>query len=397
MPVAWTQRLREFFVQRPTHRMFFLVLLSLAIPLGVIFVVLRILSDQTAPPSCSPASGDFWRIVNDSVYSCVLTSLEPTEDNKNCGNKTVQLQFDVLLLIDMHPKKDVVTLLAPRCVNQSEVQNVTDSLSQRNQSGLSCGYVESCSNSKEQFLTFVQLSQGSLSDVFTRIGVFVFIMVFVLHLAWILVLIRRPLRRRSPSPDELKRSQVRSEKLREAVQSYSLTLPPIEVDSAREEENCSICLGSLGGSNLGRLPCQHNFHMSCLGEWIVKGEGRTCPLCGFDMRRLLKPEDRGDFEDSESFVADTQQLPVHQEPGETNELDSGEPQESQRDQEQPCQNYDRPMIPQTAMQSSQESQRDQEQPYQYYDGPTIPQIPIQRSERRNQTHDTIIPISEAPS
>mmetsp|Transcript_33999 Transcript_33999/g.39986 ORF Transcript_33999/g.39986 Transcript_33999/m.39986 type:complete len:216 (+) Transcript_33999:380-1027(+) len=50
-------------------------------------------------------------------------------------------------------------------------------------------------------------------------------------------------------------------------------------DSINHHEGCSICLGRFQhGDNINILPCFHQFHASCIGEWLTKWNG-TCPLC----------------------------------------------------------------------------------------------------------------------
>ena len=52
--------------------------------------------------------------------------------------------------------------------------------------------------------------------------------------------------------------------------------------------SCCICLEDFQlGSPVTRLPCQHQFHKSCIYEWVTgpqfaschKREGPTCPIC----------------------------------------------------------------------------------------------------------------------
>ncbi|KAH7418303.1 hypothetical protein BKA64DRAFT_654126 [Cadophora sp. MPI-SDFR-AT-0126] len=44
------------------------------------------------------------------------------------------------------------------------------------------------------------------------------------------------------------------------------------------DENCSICTESMGGSqDIRQLPCKHHFHMECITPWFDKRK-MTCPI-----------------------------------------------------------------------------------------------------------------------
>ncbi|XP_057492295.1 probable E3 ubiquitin-protein ligase RHG1A isoform X2 [Actinidia eriantha] len=44
------------------------------------------------------------------------------------------------------------------------------------------------------------------------------------------------------------------------------------------EELCSICQEDyVEGEDLGKLDCSHNFHFSCIKQWLM--QKNTCPLC----------------------------------------------------------------------------------------------------------------------
>ncbi|KAI3465845.1 hypothetical protein Pfo_022508 [Paulownia fortunei] len=49
-------------------------------------------------------------------------------------------------------------------------------------------------------------------------------------------------------------------------------------------ETCAICLEDYKhGENLKVLPCQHDFHASCVNSWLTKW-ATFCPVCKHDMR-----------------------------------------------------------------------------------------------------------------
>ncbi|XVE98470.1 hypothetical protein REPUB_Repub03eG0109300 [Reevesia pubescens] len=50
-------------------------------------------------------------------------------------------------------------------------------------------------------------------------------------------------------------------------------------------EQCYICLAEYEeGDNIRLLPCQHEFHMSCVDKWLKEIHG-VCPLCRGDVRQ----------------------------------------------------------------------------------------------------------------
>ncbi|PRQ47396.1 putative transcription factor C2H2 family [Rosa chinensis] len=73
-------------------------------------------------------------------------------------------------------------------------------------------------------------------------------------------------------------------------------LPCFTFSSARlgechSEETCAICLENYkDGEILKVLPCQHEFHSSCVDSWLTKW-GTCCPVCKHDMRtKSVNPE-----------------------------------------------------------------------------------------------------------
>lgn len=47
-----------------------------------------------------------------------------------------------------------------------------------------------------------------------------------------------------------------------------------------EETDCSICMdGIMGGYVVELLPCQHVFHIPCVGDWFEHSDSVTCPVC----------------------------------------------------------------------------------------------------------------------
>jgi hypothetical protein len=72
-------------------------------------------------------------------------------------------------------------------------------------------------------------------------------------------------------------------------------VPPVSAGLSRDEilafahqaksentQNCSICYDSAVGESIVTLPCNHDFHMSCIIPWLRSNT--TCPLCRRDLR-----------------------------------------------------------------------------------------------------------------
>eukprot|EP00184_Porphyridium_aerugineum_P001347 CAMPEP_0184698842 /NCGR_PEP_ID=MMETSP0313-20130426/5313_1 /TAXON_ID=2792 /ORGANISM="Porphyridium aerugineum, Strain SAG 1380-2" /LENGTH=305 /DNA_ID=CAMNT_0027157833 /DNA_START=587 /DNA_END=1504 /DNA_ORIENTATION=+ len=57
-----------------------------------------------------------------------------------------------------------------------------------------------------------------------------------------------------------------------------------DITSSSDESCSSSCKA------ITKLPCQHFFHEHCIVEWVVKGRGRSCPLCHWKFRKMLKKD-----------------------------------------------------------------------------------------------------------
>ncbi|KAK9948413.1 hypothetical protein M0R45_003989 [Rubus argutus] len=73
-------------------------------------------------------------------------------------------------------------------------------------------------------------------------------------------------------------------------------LPCFTFSSARlgechSEETCAICLENYKDAEILKvLPCQHEFHSSCVDSWLTKW-GTCCPVCKHDIRtKSVNPE-----------------------------------------------------------------------------------------------------------
>jgi hypothetical protein len=56
--------------------------------------------------------------------------------------------------------------------------------------------------------------------------------------------------------------------------------PALSVGESASE--CSICLESYrSGQEVSILACSHEYHSSCIGEWMMKN--RSCPMCRKDI------------------------------------------------------------------------------------------------------------------
>jgi len=57
---------------------------------------------------------------------------------------------------------------------------------------------------------------------------------------------------------------------------------PILTPSKRDKEKdivCSICLAEFEDEEIGRLVCDHSYHVACIQQWLNRGK-KTCPMCG---------------------------------------------------------------------------------------------------------------------
>merc|ERR1719502_393315 len=49
---------------------------------------------------------------------------------------------------------------------------------------------------------------------------------------------------------------------------------------SRSEVTCAICLDNLrANQNVITLPCNHNYHKSCILKWLTSQDVPTCPTC----------------------------------------------------------------------------------------------------------------------
>nr|XP_028953813.1 uncharacterized protein LOC103426785 [Malus domestica] len=64
------------------------------------------------------------------------------------------------------------------------------------------------------------------------------------------------------------------------------------LDECHTEETCAICLENYKDSEILKvLPCQHEFHSSCVDSWLKKW-GRNCPVCKNDIRKKIANAER---------------------------------------------------------------------------------------------------------
>ena len=51
-------------------------------------------------------------------------------------------------------------------------------------------------------------------------------------------------------------------------------------DKSVDYTECSICLDDMiKDQDIRKLPCLHNFHLSCIDGWLIKSTQLNCPLC----------------------------------------------------------------------------------------------------------------------
>ena len=64
--------------------------------------------------------------------------------------------------------------------------------------------------------------------------------------------------------------------LKTIMSALERVVQKLEQDDDQEEE-CAICLGSLGSEDVVPLNCDHKFHHACLSRWLQTNN--TCPVC----------------------------------------------------------------------------------------------------------------------
>lgn len=53
-----------------------------------------------------------------------------------------------------------------------------------------------------------------------------------------------------------------------------------------DEKNCSICQSGYKTHMIATLPCDHDFHHTCLKRWLIN-YGASCPLCNQPVEELF--------------------------------------------------------------------------------------------------------------
>jgi len=60
------------------------------------------------------------------------------------------------------------------------------------------------------------------------------------------------------------------------------TLQIEDIDVPDVHETCAVCIDLFKvGDVVRNLPCRHQFHKSCIDQWLL--EKRTCPMCKMDI------------------------------------------------------------------------------------------------------------------
>lgn len=57
------------------------------------------------------------------------------------------------------------------------------------------------------------------------------------------------------------------------------------------DDKCAVCQEQFGGSDmLTQLPCKHNFHQDCIGEWLQGS--KMCPVCMREVTEAAPPAEQ---------------------------------------------------------------------------------------------------------
>ncbi|KAF7274844.1 hypothetical protein GWI33_012491 [Rhynchophorus ferrugineus] len=61
-------------------------------------------------------------------------------------------------------------------------------------------------------------------------------------------------------------------------------------NTSRNVAACTVCLNNFEDKEILKvLPCNHEYHNSCIDRWL--SNNRTCPLCRFDLRRIIDDQE----------------------------------------------------------------------------------------------------------
>lgn len=87
--------------------------------------------------------------------------------------------------------------------------------------------------------------------------------------------------------ESMKNSVIVKEEAKMNINYPSVTIclspsPSPTLSHGESHSECSICLESYrSGQEVSILACSHEYHSSCIGEWMLKN--RSCPMCRKDI------------------------------------------------------------------------------------------------------------------
>jgi hypothetical protein len=92
----------------------------------------------------------------------------------------------------------------------------------------------------------------------------------VLRLAcWLGLLTAAFRRRRTTSPRLFPKTKALKRKYSKLIQRLEHVAPEKSAAVGTKDENCVICLESLGHCMVRTVPCGHTFHSICLDNWLI--------------------------------------------------------------------------------------------------------------------------------
>lgn len=63
----------------------------------------------------------------------------------------------------------------------------------------------------------------------------------------------------------------------EIISLYKKEFESLYTTSKCDGNKCMVCMDEM--STCCKIPCNHDFHESCISEWLLRNENKSCPLC----------------------------------------------------------------------------------------------------------------------
>lgn len=151
-------------------------------------------------------------------------------------------------------------------------------------------------------LRFLGLVKVTMTVIYSTSAVLLVLAVGLVSLRWYRRRKPREDGRLSPSPPELPRA----DEMLASIPTHLYSSPrrqwsrPWSWQSGNDAshiaaDQCCICISNVkSGETIRELPCNHQFHSACIGQWLRRS--RECPLCKADVYDMILGEDAGSNE-----------------------------------------------------------------------------------------------------